>query len=82
MRSRSFEDMLKNSRGIGNTLQVCLFGYAGLNELIGFVIIGKLAEEDIGIISPYFAQCSRLKASLGSMGGLKIGSVEEFQGQV
>lgn len=40
------------------------------------------ADEDIGIISPYHAQCTRLRANLNATDKLKIGSVEEFQGQV
>ena len=44
--------------------------------------IGNVAEEDIGIISPYHAQCLKLKGSLDATDRLKIGSVEEFQGQV
>jgi len=42
-----------------------------------------LADADIGIIAPYHAQCLKLRASLrGVADGVKVGSVEEFQGQV
>ena len=39
-----------------------------------------LDEKDIGVITPYNAQSHRLKKALGE--GIKVGSVEEFQGQV
>lgn len=39
-----------------------------------------LDEKDIGVITPYNAQSHRLRQSLGE--GIKVGSVEEFQGQV
>lgn len=35
----------------------------------------------IGIIAPYHSQVLLLKKSLGSSGGLLIGSVEQFQGE-
>jgi helicase MOV-10 len=41
------------------------------------------ADADIGIIAPYHAQCVKLRTSLRNVAdGVKIGSVEEFQGQV
>lgn len=39
-----------------------------------------LDEKDIGVITPYNAQSFRLKKALAE--GIKVGSVEEFQGQV
>jgi len=40
------------------------------------------ADNDIGVISPYHAQCQRLRKSLLSVAeDVKVGSVEEFQGQ-
>jgi helicase MOV-10 len=42
-----------------------------------------VAENDIGIITPYHAQCLKIRAILrGVADGIKVGSVEEFQGQV
>lgn len=42
-----------------------------------------VADEDIGIIAPYHAQCLKLKKALRSIAkDVKVGSVEEFQGQV
>ena len=45
----------------------------------------RVLPEEIGIIAPYRAQCRRIKDMLSSLGvassGLKVGSVEEFQGQ-
>ncbi|KAI0694508.1 RNA helicase [Cytidiella melzeri] len=39
-------------------------------------------DNEIGVISPYHAQCSRIRASLRPFAeGIKVGSVEEFQGQ-
>ncbi|TFK41436.1 RNA helicase [Crucibulum laeve] len=39
-------------------------------------------DNDIGIIAPYHAQCLKIRASLrGVADGVKVGSVEEFQGQ-
>ncbi|KAG8896893.1 hypothetical protein FRB99_008585 [Tulasnella sp. 403] len=40
-----------------------------------------LTVDDIGIISPYIAQTRKLRQQLNRYQGLKIGSVEEFQGQ-
>ncbi|PPQ92958.1 hypothetical protein CVT25_000221 [Psilocybe cyanescens] len=40
------------------------------------------ADKDIGIIAPYHAQCVKLRAALQNFADdVKIGSVEEFQGQ-
>lgn len=43
-------------------------------------------DKDIGIISPYNGQCSKIRKLFGrshlNLEGIKIGSVEEFQGQV
>ncbi|KAH9477519.1 Putative helicase mov-10-B.1 [Psilocybe cubensis] len=42
----------------------------------------RTADKDIGIIAPYHAQCVKLRAALRSVADdIKIGSVEEFQGQ-
>lgn len=42
----------------------------------------RTTDKDIGIITPYHAQCLKLRSSLRSVAdGVKIGSVEEFQGQ-
>ena len=41
------------------------------------------ADEDIGVITPYHAQCVRIRSILRPIAdGVKVGSVEEFQGQV
>lgn len=41
------------------------------------------ADKDIGIITPYHAQCLKLRSALKNIANdVKIGSVEEFQGQV
>lgn len=39
-------------------------------------------EENIGVISPYFGQCCKIKKLLEEWQDIKVGSVEEFQGQV
>jgi len=54
------------------------------STLICFVSFGLSGNEDIGIISPYQGQCQRLRRALKALDsdGIKIGSVEEFQGQV
>lgn len=41
-------------------------------------------ESDIGIITPYNAQCCEIRQQLRKAGypAIKVGSVEEFQGQV
>ena len=45
--------------------------------------IGLPADRDIGIIAPYHAQCLKIRAVLRPIAdGIKVGSVEEFQGQV
>ena len=42
------------------------------------------ADDDIGVIAPYHAQCVKIRKALQSSGAekIKVGSVEEFQGQV
>ena len=42
------------------------------------------ADDDIGVIAPYHAQCVKIRKALQSYGAekVKVGSVEEFQGQV
>ena len=42
------------------------------------------ADDDIGVIAPYHAQCVKIRKALQSYGAekIKVGSVEEFQGQV
>ena len=44
---------------------------------------GNLSEEDIGVITPYRQQVLKLKNTLESldMADIKVGSVEQFQGQ-
>ena len=43
----------------------------------------SVEDKDIGIIAPYHAQCLKLRKALRDVAGdVKIGSVEEFQGQV
>ncbi|KAF6757614.1 RNA helicase [Ephemerocybe angulata] len=45
---------------------------------------GKLRtnDNDVGVIAPYHAQCLKLRTALRSVAdGIKVGSVEEFQGQ-
>lgn len=40
------------------------------------------ADEHIGVISPYNAQCGKIRNLLSKFAkGIKVGSVEEFQGQ-
>lgn len=42
----------------------------------------RVSDHDIGIIAPYHAQCRRIsKALSGVADDIKVGSVEEFQGQ-
>ncbi|KDR68388.1 hypothetical protein GALMADRAFT_78731 [Galerina marginata CBS 339.88] len=42
----------------------------------------RTTDADIGVIAPYHAQCQKLRKSLCSIAdGVKVGSVEEFQGQ-
>ncbi|KAF8630294.1 hypothetical protein AX15_003007 [Amanita polypyramis BW_CC] len=42
----------------------------------------RTTEDDIGIITPYHAQCLKVRTALrGVCDGIKVGSVEEFQGQ-
>lgn len=43
----------------------------------------RLTDTDIGVISPYHSQCQKIRAALrGQWDGVKVGSVETFQGQV
>lgn len=42
----------------------------------------QTSNDEIGIISPYRAQCGKIRLVLRDIGdGIKVGSVEEFQGQ-
>ena len=41
------------------------------------------ADNDIGVITPYHAQCVKIRNALRPVADqVKVGSVEEFQGQV
>ncbi|EGO29184.1 hypothetical protein SERLADRAFT_456584, partial [Serpula lacrymans var. lacrymans S7.9] len=41
-----------------------------------------ITDDEIGVIAPYHAQCLKIRASLQAVAdGVKVGSVEEFQGQ-
>ncbi|GBE89135.1 P-loop containing nucleoside triphosphate hydrolase protein [Sparassis crispa] len=42
----------------------------------------RITDADIGVIAPYHAQCQKIRAVLRPIAdGVKVGSVEEFQGQ-
>ncbi|CAK5278886.1 unnamed protein product [Mycena citricolor] len=42
----------------------------------------RITDNDIGVITPYHAQCLKIRAVLRAFAdGVKVGSVEEFQGQ-
>ncbi|THG94463.1 hypothetical protein EW026_g7017 [Hermanssonia centrifuga] len=42
----------------------------------------RITDADIGVITPYHAQCLRIRMALKAVAdGVKVGSVEEFQGQ-
>lgn len=43
-----------------------------------------ITDQDIGVIAPYHAQCKKLRTALKSVDAesVKVGSVEEYQGQV
>ncbi|TRM60361.1 P-loop containing nucleoside triphosphate hydrolase protein [Schizophyllum amplum] len=43
----------------------------------------RARDDDIGVIAPYHAQCVKIRKALASSGAeqIKVGSVEEFQGQ-
>lgn len=50
---------------------------------IQFIHTCTAADQDIGVIAPYRAQCSKIRTLLRAVAdGVKVGSVEEFQGQV
>ncbi len=42
----------------------------------------ETANKEIGVIAGYNAQCARLRRALSDHEEIKVGSVEEFQGQV
>lgn len=43
-------------------------------------------DKEIGVISPYLGQCGKIRRLFGrsdcQLEGIKVGTVEEFQGQV
>lgn len=42
----------------------------------------RITDNDIGVITPYHAQCLKIRTALRAVAdGVKVGSVEEFQGQ-
>lgn len=43
----------------------------------------RVGDNEIGVIAPYHAQCQKIRIRLKNFAdGVKVGSVEEFQGQV
>ena len=47
-----------------------------------YVLIFVTVNEHIGIIAPYRAQCTKIRMLINQFApGIKVGSVEEFQGQ-
>lgn len=54
-----------------------------VKDIVKLCLIHTIASEDIGVIAPYSAQCRKIRQSLKAVAGsVKVGSVEEFQGQV
>ncbi|KAF8906739.1 AAA domain-containing protein [Gymnopilus junonius] len=73
--------MSRNSRTIDTLEQVWSFSVSPSFARILYAI-RYLADADIGIIAPYHAQCQKLRTILRPFAdGVKVGSVEGFQGQ-
>ncbi|CAL9703066.1 unnamed protein product [Knipowitschia caucasica] len=78
-----FHEVVNKSSGLS------CFNTAEVDELMGYVrklINGKsnVSPEDIGIIAPYWKQVKNISMALKkypNTGGLKVGTVEQFQGQ-
>lgn len=75
---RRYVDDLLNSRQV----RISMYSSIILNR--AFAYCRSLEAGDIGIIAPYSAQCSKLRYTMTEpkYSEVKIGSVEEFQGQV
>ena len=76
---KSYVQRLKQDRHF----RTCLSSFSQLLFCRLSKCLFSSADADIGIISPYHAQCQKLrKVLLNVADGIKVGSVEEFQGQV
>jgi helicase MOV-10 len=73
---------------------LCIYSYFNISEVAEVVKYAekildskfcgqKLRPADIGIVSPYRGQLSKIHRALErkKLGGISVGSVEEFQGQ-
>lgn len=75
---KSYVQQLKEGRRFRASKQLPLFLFGGPHSDIR----ATAADNEIGVIAPYHAQCLKLRNSLRSVAdGVKVGSVEEFQGQ-
>lgn len=66
-----------------NILSIKIFNlnYLQIKNYIPKLIEKRIAQEDIGVITPYHAQVIALKKELKHMKKITIGTVEEFQGE-
>jgi helicase MOV-10 len=77
---KSYVQQLKNARGNFKTGK-CSAPHDFLPS--NTKLVAAIADGDIGVIAPYHAQCQKLRIALRSVAdSVKVGSVEEFQGQV
>lgn len=53
------------------------------NQVVNYIryLVTKVAQEDIGVASPYTAQVNRLKSALTKYQGIHFGTTEFFQGR-
>jgi hypothetical protein len=85
---RRFSTLMRQRR-LGNMFRLCvLIVNSVLVSIIRkytsvFTLNYIVADHDIGVITPYHAQCLKIRGALkGRADSVKVGSVEEFQGQV
>lgn len=76
-------------RKLGNMFRLCVLTVNSVSVSIirkdtsVLALNHIVADHDIGVITPYHAQCVKIRRALNNRAdGVKVGSVEEFQGQV